>query len=35
MTFKYNEFICYWAAVTERKHQIVPIDRDRPFPLKF
>ena len=23
MTFKYNKFKCYWAAVTEKKHQIV------------
>ena len=35
MTLKYNKFKCYWAVVTEKKHQIVSIERDRPFPLKF
>ena len=35
MTLKYNKFKCHWAAVTEKKHQIVSIERDRPFPLKF
>ena len=35
MTLKYNKFKCYWTAVTEKKHQIVSIERDLPFPLKF
>ena len=33
MTLKYNKFKCYWAAVTEKKHQIVSIERDRSFAL--
>ena len=30
MTSKYNKFKCFWAAVTEKKHQKVSIERDRP-----
>ena len=35
MTLKYDKFKFYWAVVTEKKHQIVCIERDRSFALKF
>ena len=35
MTLKYDKFKIYWAAVTEKKRQIVSEERDRFFPLKF
>ena len=35
MTLKYDKFKIYWAAVIEKKRQIVSIERDRPFALKF
>ena len=35
MTLKYDKFKIYWAAVTEKKRQIVFIERDRFFPLQF
>ena len=31
MTLKYNKFKYYWAAVTEKKHQILSRERARPF----
>ena len=35
MALKYIKFKCYWAAFTEKKHQLVSIERDRPFLIKF
>ena len=35
MTLKYDKFRFYWAVVSEKKHQIVCIEKDRPFALKF
>ena len=35
MPLKYDKFKCYWAAVTEKKRQIVSTERDHFFALKF